>query len=320
MIKKIIITILVFILLIQHEILSYEKNKEEYISSVCLPNDLYGFWLLEKIAFWHNEWAEQLDRKGKIRREDYVGKIFEYQKDYFKLGDTLFEEPKYIMGNTGPWKVFSYSKISGAEKFSKESNIDIFEDKGIELKIEVENQNAPYIGRNLYIIDKNKMIVYVDGLFIFARKVNPDDLKPEDIPKPPGDPKPKHIFGKWKIVDIAFGHQTTNENYIGKIYEYGDGYCILDGTYYENFLYSYDVEIKSSVFEIQRSHAIDDLTKFCELQEKYEIDGFRTYLIQTIDFEKEAYFQPVGSLLYYITNEHIYIYGDQAYFIATRIE
>jgi len=320
MIKKIIITILVFILIVPFEILSYEKNKEENISSMCLPNDLYGFWLLEKIAFWDNEWAEQLDRKGEIRREDYVGKIFEYQEDYFKLGDTLFEEPKYIFGNIDLWKVFSYSKISGAEKFYKESNIDIFETEGIKLKIEVENQNTLNIGRYLYIIDKNKMIINVDGLYIFARKVNPDDLKPEDIPKPPGDPKPKHIFGKWEIVDIAFGHQKTKENYIGKIYEYGDNYCILDGTYYENFLYSYDVEIKSSVFEIQRSYAINDFTKFYELQKKYEIDDFRTYLIQTIDFEEESNFRPVGSLLYYITNEHIYIYGDGVYFIATRIE
>ena len=301
------------------------SNSTYNVQNINLADGLYGYWLIEKIAFWDNNWALMLSRYTGGRREDSIGKIFEYKKDYCKFGDVFFEDPEYNFEKTSRYNVFDYSNTSGIERFYLENNINI-QAKGIRVIIEVNDVMATSIGRYLYLIDEEKMIIDVAGLYMLAIKVDPNKLKQEDIPKPPADPTPTQILGKWKIEDILFTNtdskDVNKDDYIEKEFEYDKEFCKLDGILYEEPHYSYDVKTRSSMFlkDCYDSIYASNISRYFDLLATYGILNVDTYIVQSIVLNVDEYFQPLGTLIYYIDKSHIFIYGDGACFIATRVQ
>ena len=299
------------------------NNKDLNLMGLISSGDLYGYWLIEKVAFWDDYWALMLSRYYGGRREDNVGKIFEYEKDYCKLGDVLFEDPKYNFEKVGSNDVFKRSNTSGVEKFNLENNIDIYQTNGIKVSIEVNDIMGTSIGRYLYMIDEERMIFDAAGLYMLAIKVDPNELKEEDIPKPPADSVPTQLFGKWEIEDAIFIDENIDlVKYIGQNFEYGEDFCILNEILYDNPHYSYDVEIKSSIFCTRLYYSIYtfDALEYPDLLKKLGIKNVDTYIVQSIVLNlDDYYFDPFGTSIYYIDEEHIFINSSEAFFVAAKV-
>lgn len=263
--------------------LNDNKANEDIVKNV------YGCWLLEEVAYWDIVNATSLNRPV-VDESQYIGSIFEYQKDYIKINGRRYEN---IIYNTTEIDLnISYTR--SIQNFSDYLEKYNYNNKKMN-RVDVSADYFNGFGDSIDIIDENHIVINGYAISIMARKINPQNLNKADISKPPNAPNPTYLYGKWKIIDKYVANNSeanagieTNigSEYLGQVYEYQKDYCVFNGKKYYKPTYAYDVELGStSMSEMMSFESFRPIILKYNLEDKG--NNF-SYIQQSVIFEYEA--------------------------------
>lgn len=305
---------------LQASYITKNNNLDDNKTNEAVTDNLYGCWLLEEVAYWDSINTIKKNRPI-INESKYIGSIFEYQKDFIKLNGVLYENIVYdtieIDLNIAYTRLIqNFNNFKDKYKFNSSKLNRIY--------ISAENFND--FGGIIDVINENCIVINGPSLSILAKKINPQNLQQEDIPKSIDNPNPQYLYGKWKIIDKYVVDYSKNyyENglkinpeiktniaseYLGQIFEYQKDYCVFNGITYYKPIYAYDVELGAT----SMSEMMYFDWEFEPIILKYNLDnenGLFKYIQQSIIFDYNVE-ENIGYEPCYVNDKHIvFMYRD----------